>query len=165
MAEFFHTILAVYKSIAFIISILSIVGIFVVVIRHKKFRASLALTEKSIEDSLVNSDMRSQKIARDGWTRITKKLEEAEKKDYKTAIIEADALVDTILKAYGYVGDTMGDRMKTITPEQVPSIKDFWRAHKVRNDIAHDPQFEVHDWVGQETMRSYKRVLEDLEAM
>lgn len=59
--------------------------------------------------------------------------------ELRHAVIEADKLVDFVLKAKGYSGETFADRLRSaekyIDRNQYQSI---WDAHKIRNQIAHD---------------------------
>jgi hypothetical protein len=83
--------------------------------------------------------------------------------DWKLAIIEADIILDDILKEQGYVGNSLGERLKSISPQQLASLNDAWEAHKVRNKIAHDgSDFIVTKRVAQETIVKYQRVFTEL---
>jgi hypothetical protein len=59
--------------------------------------------------------------------------------ELKHAVIEADKLVDYILKAKGYAGETFADRLRSaekyINNQTYQSI---WQGHKIRNQIAHE---------------------------
>ena len=62
----------------------------------------------------------------------------------KIAIIEADKLVDNILKKGGIKGSTLGERLRNtekLVPREVYS--NMWEAHKVRNMIVHDDDFDI----------------------
>lgn len=72
------------------------------------------------------------------WNSVRAKLLSDNQSDWRLAIIEADIYLDRVLDQKGYYGDTLGDKFKQISPEQLPSIQIAWEAHKVRNRIAHD---------------------------
>src|SRR5665811_901993 len=57
--------------------------------------------------------------------------------DWRRAIIEADIMLDNLLMSRGYRGATLGDKLKTANPLQFTTLDLAWKAHKVRNDIAH----------------------------
>jgi hypothetical protein len=79
--------------------------------------------------------------------------------DWKLAIIEADIILDDILKQHGYVGNSLGERLKSISPQQFGSLQDAWEAHKVRNRIAHDgADFVLTKRLAEETINRYRRV-------
>jgi hypothetical protein len=83
--------------------------------------------------------------------------------DWKLAIIEADVMLDEVLKQQGYGGESLGERLRMITPTQLQSIEDAWAAHKVRNQVAHrGPDFVLTKRLAEETIKQYRRVLSEL---
>lgn len=79
--------------------------------------------------------------------------------DWKLAIIEADIILDEVLKQQGYAGNSLGERLKSISPQQLDSLQDAWEAHKVRNRIAHEgADFILTQRLAQETVTKYQRV-------
>jgi hypothetical protein len=82
--------------------------------------------------------------------------------DWKLAIIEADIILDDILKKRGYTGSSLGERLKSISPNQLESLNDAWEAHKIRNRIAHDgADFVLTKRVAQETIARYLRIFRE----
>jgi hypothetical protein len=79
--------------------------------------------------------------------------------DWKLAIIEADIILDDILKQQGYVGSSLGERLKSIGTGELNSLNDAWEAHKIRNRIAHDgADFVLTQRLAEETINRYRRV-------
>lgn len=79
--------------------------------------------------------------------------------DWKLAIIESDIMLDDILKQRGYLGTSLGERLKSISSDQLKTLNDAWEAHKIRNRIAHDgADFVLTHRVAQETIGRYQRV-------
>lgn len=79
--------------------------------------------------------------------------------DWKLAIIEADIILDDILKQQGFVGASLGERLRNISPNQLASLNDAWEAHKIRNRIAHDgADFVLTQRLAEETVNRYRRV-------
>lgn len=82
--------------------------------------------------------------------------------DWKLAIIEADIILDDILKQRGYVGTSLGERLKGVAPGQLDTINDAWEAHKIRNRIAHDgADFVLTQRLAEETINRYRRVFNE----
>ena len=83
--------------------------------------------------------------------------------DWKLAIIEADIILDDLLKQRGYGGNSLGERLKSISPNQLASLNDAWEAHKIRNRIAHDgADFILTQRLAQETITRYNLVFTEL---
>ncbi len=79
--------------------------------------------------------------------------------DWKLAIIEADIILDEILKEKGYTGASLGERLRSITPTQLLSLDDAWQAHKVRNQVAHGgADFVLTRRLAEDTIKQYRRV-------
>ena len=90
-------------------------------------------------------------------------LESINPNDWKLAIIEADIILDDLLKQKGYTGSSLGERLKSISPHQMQSLSEAWEAHKVRNRIAHDgADFVLTQRLAQETIDRYRRVFAEL---
>lgn len=63
--------------------------------------------------------------------------------EWKIAILEADDILDEILEDQGYVGETVAEKLKTMSRTKIASYDDVWEAHKVRNEIAHGGAIEM----------------------
>ena len=70
--------------------------------------------------------------------------------EWKIAIIEADNILDNILKEVGYEGDTLAERLKAAGDGE--AMQEAWEAHKIRNAIAHDGEVKL-------TQREARRVV------
>src|SRR3989344_769417 len=75
------------------------------------------------------------------WDEIQRHLNSTKEAEWKFAVIEADSLVDYVLKSSGYPGDTMGERLKNMDKSQVVTLDGLWEAHKIRNRLTHDPNY------------------------
>ena len=90
-------------------------------------------------------------------------LESPSPNDWKLAIIEADIMLDELMKQRGFAGNTLGERLKSISPNQMESLSDAWEAHKVRNRIAHDgADFVLTRRIAEDTINRYRRVIGEL---
>ena len=72
------------------------------------------------------------------WENIRSKLLSDSPSDWRLGIIEADIYMDRQFDVKGFYGDTVGDKLKNLTPDKLPSVQIAWEGHKVRNRIAHD---------------------------
>jgi len=96
------------------------------------------------------------------------KIENSLKKDvpvsYSMAIIEGDKLLDAALMEMGIPGKTMGDRLKR-SGDRFSELNQVWRAHKLRNAIAHETDLEISYKQAQTALNIYKQALRDLGAI
>lgn len=83
---------------------------------------------------------------------------------WQLAIIQADKLLDQALRERGVAGETLGERLKNAKP-YLSNIDNVWKAHKIRNHIAHDADATVSKRHASEAMKIFKRALTDLGAL
>lgn len=83
---------------------------------------------------------------------------------YTTTIINGDKLLDKALIEMGVSGKTMGDRLKRVG-DRFTNTNAVWRAHKLRNAIAHESDFEVGYKQAYNALQVYKQALKDLGAI
>ena len=98
------------------------------------------------------------------FMRIENKLQKDNPVSFTATIIEADKLLDRALMEMGTAGKTMGDRLKK-TASSFTELNSVWRAHKLRNIIAHESDFEVSYIQAKNALAIYKQALKDLGAI
>lgn len=99
------------------------------------------------------------------WESIQAKLSSNDESQWKVAVLEADSVLDKLIQAMGYKGDTMGSRMQQIKRRDLPMLDDAWRAHKVRNFIAHDPNYKLSREAAEKTIGIYERIFRQLNVL
>ena len=82
----------------------------------------------------------------------------------KSSINEADKLLDHVMKQLGYPGERMGDRLKLAGP-RFTDRNAVWRAHKLRNALAHEIGFDLVPSQAKEALRDFEQALKDLQAL
>lgn len=157
----------IYKAIAALVSLGSFIGIIIVALRNERFHEPMRIREgvKISRKIPAGNVVAQQKLAIGDWERIRVRLDGSQPKNYQRAILETDALADYVLKSFGYPGETMGDRMKAMRPGQFSNLDDFWRVHKVRNEIAHGISRPITESEGEAMLSVYQKVLKELGAI
>ena len=106
-----------------------------------------------------------ERIAKGRWDEMMSRLEGGSDSDYALAIIEADNIVDDILKRIGFQGESVAERISRLDPAQFPAVVMLREAHRVRNNIAHTPGFKISRSEAERVLGKYKKVLEELEVL
>jgi len=106
----------------------------------------------------------SLKVTRE-WENILKRLEANDEANHKLAVIEADKLLDTVLKKLTIPGSTMGERLKAISVSQLPSIDNVWKVHKLRNHLVHTSEFVLTDNKAKQAITIYKQAFIELKVL
>lgn len=74
------------------------------------------------------------------WEKILAHAHSENPGEWRLAIIEADVMLEELLRASGYVGEGIGEMLKSVGEGDMIPLDEAWEAHKVRNRIAHDGQ-------------------------
>jgi len=86
--------------------------------------------------------------------------------DWRRAILEADIMLFDVLREQGYPGNTVGEQLRMANPIQMTTLDLAWKAHKVRNDIAHGGEsYDLSERDARATIDYYRRVFEELGAI
>lgn len=96
------------------------------------------------------------------WNQVKQRVASNDESQWKLAIIEADAILDTVIQDMGFHGETMGERLKAIEPGEFPLLNDAWRAHKVRNFIVHDVNYRLPRRTTEVAFNIYRRIFQEL---
>lgn len=96
---------------------------------------------------------------------LEERWQEIEALDAKYSVIEADKLVDSVLKRAGLQGNSMADRLRR-TEKLVPRrvYQDMWDAHKLRNEIVHEVDHRTNFNASKEAVWKMKKYLITLGA-
>lgn len=95
------------------------------------------------------------------WENVIRHIESPNQNDWKQAILEADMMLDDILTAMGYKGESIGEKLKRVVPGDFSSLNEAWEAHKVRNQIAHESGFNLTQHDALAAVNLYKKVFEE----
>lgn len=98
------------------------------------------------------------------WLEVEGKLRQLEQlalsntqAEAKQVIIQADILVDSIMKQAGVFGLTMGERLKTLRQDLPKAVYSaIWQAHIKRNELVHDSGSFVADWEKSKHFAAFK---------
>ena len=149
------------KIISLFISLLLVaIAIILIFQIRKQLKKSLEMISQSIDEPSFPKKAMVKK-----WETVLAKLETDDESSYKLAVIEADKIFDDLLKRIGYQGEDMGERLRQLTPAQTANLNEVWQAHKLRNQIVHQPDFHLTHSQAQRAVEIYQGALEDLEAL
>ncbi len=96
------------------------------------------------------------------WQRLKAKAEENPPQSFILAILDADKFVDGVLKRLGVEGEHMADGLERLDAQDFKTLDRLWRAHRVRNQLAHMPDFELTHRDAVDALQAYERFLEEV---
>ncbi len=96
------------------------------------------------------------------WEEVKKHISSHSPSEWRIAILESDILLYEMLDQMGYPGDSVAEKMKQVDKTTFHSIDDAWRAHRVRNLIAHQgATYEISRYEAEKTIKLYQKVFEE----
>ena len=106
-----------------------------------------------------------KETAKKEWTKIEQHFYKGDENDLKIAVIEADKLLEEALRESGIRGISLGDRLKSLKPEQLPNLDQVWQAHRLRNDIVHQPTFKLKRDLAERALNIYEETLRSFKLL
>lgn len=149
--------LSTLEIISVIFSLLLIYGIIYCIIRSNFL---VIQTEKWID--LLNIKNLSRRRSLKAWKQILKRLHSKDQSQWKLAIMEADKILDEILKMAGYKGEVMDDRLKSLTTAQLSNLEDIKNAHRIRKEISQNPDFQITQDEASVIIKVYNQAFTEL---
>jgi hypothetical protein len=104
-----------------------------------------------------------KKIEED-WARVEQLVGTGKPSAFKEAVIVADKLLDYALKQIA-PGESMGERLKNARDGfPRPLYQGLWDAHKVRNALVHDPNYDLTRLVAEGALEKFRAGFKHLGA-
>jgi len=151
------TILFFLKGLSLIVIGVALWWYFSTVAKLRSLYASMPVPDTGVSTRAIVDE-----IVAKPWIEIQQKISSPNPADWGLAVMQADAVLDKILKASGYIGDTMADRLRQINSAELESIEDVWRAHKIRNRLAHGTEGHITRGEADLAIRSYEKAFREL---
>ncbi len=105
---------------------------------------------------------------RTSWRLLEEQVNIGKPSNMKTAVIEADKTLDFVLKKMYPSLDSTGERLKAAKAKFVGQWEIYdglWFAHKVRNELVHNLNFELPAAQVRDILDKFKAGLQELGAM
>lgn len=147
-----------------ILSVFSITIIIYTIVRAFELRADeKEKIEKEIADVLFKKKQK-ERNANPRWHYVLSLVEGINPSDWRVAIIEADSMLEEFLRSKDFTGETLGELLKEANGAGYQYIDDAWKAHAIRNQIAHEgTNFVVSQNEARRAIKFYENFFEELE--
>lgn len=158
--NFLATVWNIWTVVALVLSFFLLIAMIYAYIRNNQMgvlSSSYYLTQERLYKEIYGGGNVNSR-----WDDVQNHITTDNPNDWKLAIIEADVMLEEALESAGYAGLSVGDKLKSASPAQFRTLDDAWRAHKVRNQIAHGgADFVLTKKLAQETITQYRRVFQE----
>jgi hypothetical protein len=141
-------------------------GVLLAVLLGIGLALALMVTRKNPKTtkSRHQKEVLNKKVVQERWQEIENTFELGGQSRFKSAILDADKLVDYVLKGLNVRGETMGERLKNAKSKfkNHDDYNNLWFAHKVRNNVAHEVDHELNHSEAKRAFEYYKKALKVL---
>lgn len=167
--DFWHALLEspgflVFQIILFCISALFFAGIVYVLGKINETNRKINAKKKNVAAPQFSHGILGGKSKSKRFLVVEKHMESENPAEWRLAIIEADALLEEMVKKMGYEGSTLGEMLKNIEPSDFTTINDAWEAHKIRNQIAHQgSSFLLTKREAKRAVQLYEKVFREFD--
>ena len=132
--------------------------IWLIIILLKRADAAWWVRERVFASNFAYGQSENEK-----WNAIISRVKKGDEANLKLAVIEADNLMDEILKRMGLPGADMAERLKQIQAQEIASVDKIWLTHDLRNKIVHEPDFHLSQEETERAVRNIEDALRELE--
>jgi len=173
--DFINPVIAFFGSshtwvvIGIVSSSVSILCIAVIIFSIVRMREIQNYEKRELDHEIHGALLRDKEASRNEnprWHYILTLMESSNESDWRVAIIEADTMLDELLRQRGYTGESVSELLEAARSSGFPSIQNAWDAHLVRNQIAHaGSDFSLTQVEGRRVIKMYQSFFEDLQAI
>ena len=146
-----------FQFFLIIISAFFILGISLLLVKMKRIH-------RESKKKAVSRRVKFEEVKSKRWEVVQKHMASDNPAEWKLAVIEADSMLEAMVKKMGYGGASLGESMKMIKKTDFVTLDDAWKAHKVRNFIAHQgSSFLLSKHQAKEVIGLYGKVFKEFE--
>ena len=166
VAKYFHSpeFFGLFGTVKTVLMVLSIIFAAILVIIVIKMGSLIKEEITELKAGLV-PPKETAGASDNRWQEIKSHVNSFKESEWKFAVIEADKLVDDTLKSAGFAGESMGERLMLIKPDQLLNLQYLWDAHKLRNLLVHDVNYQMTHRQAIWAIEAFENVLRELEAL
>ena len=96
------------------------------------------------------------------WVKTLNYLFSQHPSDWKLAVIEADAMLESLLDQLGLSGETLGDKLKAADKDKFRGFASAWEVHTIRNKIVHEGvSFELSHHEAKRVIALYEQIFRE----
>lgn len=158
-----------WSTIGIISALLTVICLFIIIFSLVRMYEIQIYDKKEIEHEIHKAMLKQKEIERNAnprWHYILTLVESPNDSDWRVAIIEADSMMEEILKEKGVSGVTVSELLEGAKSNGYLNIQDAWDAHLVRNKIAHEgSDFPLSQIEARRVIKMFQNFFEELKVI
>jgi len=99
------------------------------------------------------------------WEEIERYFRKGTEPEMKLAIVEADSLLDNILRVLSYKGKDLSSKLDGINEDILENLDDVKKYHKIYSNIVHDPTYRLDFKTAKDALKVYRDALVNLDVL
>jgi hypothetical protein len=155
-----------WNTLGIISALLSIVCIALIIFSLVRMVEIQISDKEEINHEIHQALLRQKERERNAnprWHYILTLIESPNDSDWRVAVIEADSMMEEVLKEKGLSGETVSELLEGAKESGYTHIQDAWDAHLVRNQIAHQgSDFPLSQVEGRRVIKMFQNFFEEL---
>ncbi|MCX6754258.1 MAG: hypothetical protein NTU81_00280 [Candidatus Nomurabacteria bacterium] len=158
-----------WSTLGVISAVLSIIIIAIIIFSLIRLIEIQIYDKEEIDHEIHSAALREKERNRNAnprWHYIQTLSESPNESDWRVSIIEADSMMEEVLKANGLSGSTASELLEGAKESGYRSIQDAWSAHLIRNKIAHEgSDYPLSQVEGRRVIKMYQNFFEELRVI
>jgi hypothetical protein len=155
-----------WKVLGTISMILSILFLIIIIFSLVRIREIQLDEKREMDNEIKEALKKEQEKNRDEnprWHYVLTLTESPNESDWRVAIMEADSMLEELLKEKGVPGNTVAELLEGARSNGYAHIQDAWDAHLIRNQIAHQgSEFPLSQVEARRIMKLFQNFFEEL---
>lgn len=99
------------------------------------------------------------------WNKVNQQIKKGDSVSLAASVLECSQMLNEILKAIGYEGDNLGERLNKLSPNQIEGIEKLKVVNEVKNKLVRDPSFRINQEEAEIIRDTVGRVLDTYEVI
>lgn len=96
------------------------------------------------------------------WVKTLGFLFSQHESDWKLAVIEADSMLEELMSQLGFIGETLGEKLKSANQGNFRNLTTAWEVHTIRNRIAHEGvAYELSQHEAKRVIALYEQIFRE----
>lgn len=156
------TVYALARDFFIGLDLLLFVGIIVLLFKDTAFKPAFEFMDEKEKKKSAAPPPR----IKGEWDKIVAKSAEGTAEARTLSVIEADKLLDGVLRSLGYAGEHVAERLEQFgRTRRIKALEKVWQAHRIRNNLVHTSGFEISETHTREILEAYRAFFEELGAL
>lgn len=155
-----------WTVIGIISSSISILAIAIIIFSLVRMREIQIHEKREIDHEIHEALLKDKEKERDSnprWHYILTLIESSNESDWRVGIIEADTMLEEVLRGKGFEGTTASELLEGARSSGYVTVQSAWDAHLIRNQIAHQgSEFPLSQVEARRTIKMFQTFFEEL---